>query len=50
MKPLRFVNIEQTYPEQISQLFDKPQYVEVVEADNDEIVRKLEELFSSSAQ
>ena len=42
--------IEQTYPEQISQLFDKPQYVEVVEADNDEIVRKLEELFRSSAQ
>ena len=42
--------IEQTYPEQISQLFDKPQYLEVVEADNDEIVRKLEKHFSSSVQ
>ena len=39
-------DIEQTFPEQISQLFDKPQYLEVVEADNDEIVRKLEKLFS----
>ena len=26
-------DIEQTFPEQISQLFDKPQYLEVVEAD-----------------
>jgi threonine synthase len=43
-------DIEQTFPEQISQLFDKPQYQEVVEADYDEIVRKLEKLFSSSAQ
>ena len=43
-------NIEQTYPEQISQLFEKPQYLEVVEAENDEIVRKLERHFSSSAQ
>ena len=43
--------IEQTYPEQISQSFHKPQYVEVVEKwDNDEVVRKLEELFRSSAQ
>lgn len=43
-------DIEQTYPEQINQLFEKPQYLEVVEADNDEIARKLEQLFSSSAQ
>ncbi len=43
-------DIEQTYPEQISQLFDKPQYLEVVEAENDEIIRKLEKHFSSSAQ
>jgi threonine synthase len=43
-------NIEQEFPEQIRQLFDKPQYLEVVEADNDEIVRKLEKLFSSTAQ
>ena len=41
-------DIEQTYPEQISQLFDKPQYQEVVEADNDEIVRKLEKHFAAS--
>lgn len=41
-------DIEQTFPEQISQLFDKPQYQEVVDADNDEIVRQLEKLFSSS--
>lgn len=43
-------DIEQTFPEQISQLFDKPQYQEVVEADNDDIVRKLEKHFSASAQ
>jgi threonine synthase len=43
-------DIQQTYPEQISQLFDKPQYKEVVEAENDAIVRKLEKHFSSSAQ
>ncbi|HWO95819.1 MAG TPA: threonine synthase [Bacillus sp. (in: firmicutes)] len=39
-------HIEQTFPEQISQLFDKPQYLEVVEAVNDEIVRKLEKHFN----
>ncbi|MDQ0246223.1 threonine synthase [Bacillus fengqiuensis] len=39
-------DIEQTFPEQISQLFDKPQYLEVVEAVNDEIVRKLEKHFN----
>ncbi|MCQ6274760.1 threonine synthase [Bacillus sp. V3B] len=43
-------DIKQVFPEQISQLFDKPQYQEVVEAENDEIVRKLEKHFSSSAQ
>ena len=41
-------DIEQTYPEQISQLFDKPQYLEVVEAENDVIVRQLEKHFSAS--
>jgi len=41
-------DIEQTFPEQITQLFDKPQYQEVVDADNDEIVRQLEKLFSFS--
>ncbi len=41
-------DIEQTYPEQISQLFDKPQYYEVVGAENDEIVRQLEKHFSAS--
>src|SRR4051794_7684636 len=43
-------NIEQTYPEQINQLFEKPQYVEVVEADNDEIALKLKQHFNSTAQ
>ncbi|MDR6997713.1 threonine synthase [Neobacillus niacini] len=43
-------DINQTYPIEISQLFDKPQYLEVVEADNDEIVRKLEKLFSFSTR
>ncbi|MDQ0972244.1 threonine synthase [Neobacillus niacini] len=38
--------IQQTFPEQINQLFNKPQYVEVVEADKGEIVRHLEKLFS----
>lgn len=39
-------DIQQRFPEQISQLFNKPQYVEVVEADKGEIVRHLEKLFS----
>ena len=41
-------DIKQTYPVQISQLFDKPQYLEVVEAENDVIVRQLEKHFSAS--
>ncbi len=43
-------DIKQTFPEQISQLFNKPQYLEVVEADKDEVVRKLEKLISFSAK
>jgi threonine synthase len=43
-------NIQQTFPEQISQLFNKPQNLEVIEADKDEIVRNLEKLFSYSAK
>lgn len=43
---IELCGIKQTFPEQISQLFDKPQYLEVVSADNDEIIRKLEKLFS----
>ncbi|MCQ6279329.1 threonine synthase [Bacillus sp. EB600] len=43
-------DIKQTFPEQISQLFDKPQYLEVVDADKEEIVRKIETLFSSPAK
>ncbi|MBV7509495.1 threonine synthase [Bacillus sp. sid0103] len=43
-------NIKQTFPEQITQLFDKPQYLEVVEANKDEVVRNLEKLFSFSAK
>ena len=39
-------HIEQSFPAEISRLFDKPQYKEVVEADNDEIVRHLEKLFN----
>lgn len=41
-------NIEQTYPEQINQLFEKPQYLEVVEADNDVIANRLTKHFNSS--
>jgi threonine synthase len=41
-------SIEQTFPEQIRQLFDKPQYLEVVKAANDDIVRQLEKHFSSA--
>lgn len=40
-------DIEQTFPEQINQLFNKPQYMEVVDADKEEITRQLEKLFSS---
>ncbi|PFO01397.1 threonine synthase [Bacillus sp. AFS076308] len=43
-------DIDQTFPEEINQLFEKPQYLEVVEADKDEITRKLEKLFSYSVQ
>ena len=43
-------DIKQSFPEQISQLFNKPQYLEVVEADKDEVVQKLEKLFSFSAK
>ncbi len=43
---IELCHIEQTFPEEISRLFDKPQYKEIVEADNAEIVRKLEKLFN----
>ncbi|MEW9668491.1 threonine synthase [Ammoniphilus sp. 3BR4] len=39
-------DIEQTYPEEIKQLFDKPQVQKIVDADNDEIARELERFFS----
>jgi threonine synthase len=39
-------NIEQTYPEQIQQLFDKPQYQEIVDASNEDIVHKLEKFYT----
>lgn len=42
--------IKQVFPEQITQLFEKPQYFEVVDADRNEIARQLEKLFSFSAQ
>jgi threonine synthase len=41
-------DIKQTYPDQINQLFDKPQFQEIVDADNNEIVRQLEKFFSFS--
>jgi threonine synthase len=41
-------DIEQTYPEQINQLFEKPQFLEVVEAENDIIAARLEKHFNSS--
>jgi len=41
-------DIEQTYPEQINQLFEKPQYLEVVEADNQVIANRLEKHFNTS--
>lgn len=43
-------NIQQIFPEQISDLFNKPQYLEVVEADKGEVVRHLEKLFSLTAK
>jgi threonine synthase len=43
-------DIQQIFPEQISQLSNKPQYLEVVEADKNEVVRHLEKLFSFTAK
>ncbi|WP_045522201.1 threonine synthase [Neobacillus niacini] len=42
--------IQQIFPEQISDLFNKPQYLEVVEANKGEVVRHLEKLFSLTAK
>jgi len=39
-------DIEQTYPEQIKQLFDKPQYQQVVNNDQDEVVELLKKFFA----
>ncbi len=39
-------DIEQAYPEEIKQLFNKPQVQRIVDADNDEIARQLEKFFS----
>lgn len=39
-------DIRQTLPEQISQMFDKPQYLEVIGANNEEVVQKLKTFFS----
>ncbi|WHY69076.1 threonine synthase [Neobacillus sp. SuZ13] len=43
-------DIKQQFPEQINQLFNKPQHLKVVEADKDEIVRQLVTLFHFSAK
>ncbi|WP_374723832.1 threonine synthase [Calidifontibacillus erzurumensis] len=45
---IELCQIEQTFPEEIQQLFDKPQYLEVIEADKDEIARRLERHFTSA--
>jgi threonine synthase len=47
---IELCDIKQSFPEEISQLFDKPQYKEVVDADNDEIASILEKFFTSSGQ
>jgi threonine synthase len=43
-------DIEQSFPQEISQLFNKPQTKEVVDSDKEEIARILERFFSSSVQ
>jgi threonine synthase len=40
--------INQTFPEQINQLFDQPQYQEILDADKSQIVGQLEKFFRSS--
>ncbi|WP_428908078.1 threonine synthase [Niallia sp. Krafla_26] len=46
---IQLCDIEQTYPEQIQALFDKPQYLEVVEASNEDIRHQLEKHFRSTS-
>lgn len=43
---IELCNIEQTYPEEINQLFDKPQHLEVIDANKEDVVRNLVKLFS----
>ncbi|MDP4155940.1 MAG: threonine synthase [Bacillota bacterium] len=45
---IELCDIKQTFPEEISQLFDKPQYKEIVDADKNEIARQLKSFFSLS--
>lgn len=45
---IELCDIEQSFPEEISQLFDKPQYKEIIDADKDEIARLLKSFFSPS--
>jgi threonine synthase len=40
--------INQTFPEQINQLFDQPQYQEILDADKSQIVEQLEKFFRTS--
>lgn len=47
---IKLCDIDQTFPEQINQLFTKPQSLEVVEADKGEVVRHLEKLFTFTAK
>jgi threonine synthase len=37
--------IEQTFPEQIQQLFDKPQYLEIIDDDKNQVVDQLKRFF-----
>ena len=47
---IELCHIEQSFPEEISLLFDQPQHKEVVDADKNEIARILKSFFSPSIQ
>jgi threonine synthase len=45
---IELCDIEQSFPKEISKLFDQPQSKEIVDADKDEIARQLKSFFSPS--
>jgi len=45
---IALVDIEQTFPAEISQLFDKPQYQTVIDNDKQQLVGQLERFFGSN--